>query len=100
MDNVAGQMNSRTIDKGEDGRHPFGAEAHLFGLSGWHPPQNRVRELTELPEKPAALPTNVVGPRKSMRQPAFASVPLMSASVTASIGGSIAVDVGVLRSSR
>ena len=44
-------MNLRTIDQGQDGGHPFGAEAHLIGLPGWHPLQNRLREPPEATRK-------------------------------------------------
>jgi len=42
MDNVAGQMNSSTVDQRQDRSHPCGATAHLFSLPRWHlPPELR-----------------------------------------------------------
>lgn len=47
MNNVAGQMNSRIVDKWQDGSQTLGGKAHLFGLPGWHLQQYHLRQLSE-----------------------------------------------------
>src|ERR1700722_10636574 len=47
VDDVARQVNSPVVDKRQDGGHPRGHAAHLFGLLGWHLSEKGLRQLPE-----------------------------------------------------
>ena len=45
VDDGARQVNAPVVDERQDGGHPRGHAAHLFGLLGWHLSEKGLRQL-------------------------------------------------------